>query len=280
MESCLHIVPSTDESNGVWRMATLLSEHNGGRVQTGVRGITAVDEVWVHGMWLPKEWLACGVALLKGKRLVRMTHGSLSPIYLKCQSPLKKKLVSPIERYLLRRADKVVATCEAEAEWIRAYEPKIKEVEVIDARRFFNLEQRSAQDARKADDPLHILYLGRRHPLKGIDFLVEALSRLNGLLRYEFRVVSNAFGEEKEKVWDWCNVLVQPTLSENFGLVVAEALERGKRVITTDGAPAWGDGNTYGGRLIYLKGFRDGTREMRVRLLKDAIEKMYKEALQ
>ncbi len=56
-----------------------------------------------------------------------------------------------------------------------------------------------------------------------------------------FRTESNVFGEEKERVWAWCDVLVLPTLSENFGLVVAEALERGKRVITTDGAPAWGE---------------------------------------
>ena len=85
------------------------------------------------------------------------------------------------------------------------------------------------------------------------------------------KIISNAFGEEKEKVWAWCDVLVLPTLSENFGLVVAEALERGKRVITTDGAPAWGDGNDYGGRLIYLKGYRDGAADDRVRLLKVAM---------
>ena len=105
------------------------------------------------------------------------------------------------------------------------------------------------------------------------------------------RFVSNAFGEEKERVWDWCDVLVLPTLSDNFGLVIAEALERGKRVITTDGAPAWGEGLElgvgrggveregggsdiwcgYGGRLIYLKGYRDGIPELRVSLLKSAI---------
>ena len=74
------------------------------------------------------------------------------------------------------------------------------------------------------------------------------------------------------------------TLSENFGLVIAEALERGKRVITTDGAPAWGENlsrvervdggmwSGYGGRLIYLKGYRDGTDEERVELLKKAID--------
>ena len=88
----------------------------------------------------------------------------------------------------------------------------------------------------------------------------------------EFRTVSNAFGDELEKVWDWCDVLVLPTLSDNFGLVIAEALERGKRVITTDGAPAWGDGNDYGGRLIYLSGYRNGTKEQRIGLLRDVIQ--------
>jgi glycosyltransferase involved in cell wall biosynthesis len=60
-------------------------------------------------------------------------------------------------------------------------------------------------------------------------------------------------------------------LSENFGLVVAEALERGKRVITTDGAPAWDDGNDYGGRLICIKGYRTSNRERRVKQLKAAL---------
>ena len=68
-------------------------------------------------------------------------------------------------------------------------------------------------------------------------------------------------------------MLVLPTLSDNFGLVVAEALERGKRVITTDGAPAWADGNTYGGRLVYLKGYRDGTDKERCWLLMNSIRR-------
>ena len=134
---------------------------------------------------------------------------------------------------------------------------------------------------------LHLLYLGRRHPLKGLSYLEAAVRQLSSVpsslfpVPPQLKVVSNAFGEELEKVWDWCDVLVLPTLSDNFGLVIAEALERGKRVITTDGAPAWspsasaaedkGDGDDYGGRLIYLRGYRDGSPEDRVRLLRDAI---------
>ena len=73
----------------------------------------------------------------------------------------------------------------------------------------------------------------------------------------------------KERAWEWCDVLVLPTLSENFGLVVAEALERGKRVITTDGAPAWRDQPG----VVYVEGFRDGSDESRVRLLAEAIRR-------
>ena len=134
-----------------------------------------------------------------------------------------------------------------------------------------------------------MLYLGRRHPLKGVEYLERALRELGGQKTEdrgqmaedrgqrmdsccELRVVSDAFGEEKEKVWEWCDVLVLPTLSENFGLVVAEALERGKHVITTDGAPAWGGCGDFGGKLKYIEGYRDGAEKERVRLLSRAIE--------
>ena len=94
--------------------------------------------------------------------------------------------------------------------------------------------------------------------------------------------MSNHFGEELEKDWDWCDVLVLPTLSENFGRVIAEALERGKRVLTTDGAPAWAPPEAvqsksevavepWRDRLVYLRGFRDGTDAERVELLKRGI---------
>ena len=94
--------------------------------------------------------------------------------------------------------------------------------------------------------------------------------------KFELRVVTDARGAEKEAAFDWCDVFCLPTLSENFGRVVAEALERGNMVISTDGAPAWGDGNDYGGRLIYLKGYRLASPSTRVRLLKEAIEKICK----
>ena len=274
----LHIVPGLkDCANGMAVVASLLArEHATARVVDLNYGLDVLntcnaDEVWVHGMWLPQEWAVCRKVLCLGKRLVRMTHGSLSPVCLNNQSKWKKRLVSPVEKWILRRSNNIVATCEAEVGWIKEYlGDRYPRIEVMDMRRFFNLPKTESEPLPK-DRPLHLLYLGREHPLKGIEYLKSALANLPNV---ELQVVSNAVGVEKDDAWHWCDCLVLPTLSENFGLVIAEALEHGKRVITTDGAPAWGDGNDYGGRLFYLKGYRDGTNETRVSLLRDAIEQL------
>ena len=329
----LHIVPGVDDrANGMAVVARFLANEQGDAevvdlkdslrtLRLCVSALENTTEVWVHGMWLPKEWQACRRALKSGKRLVRMPHGSVDPVRLHYHG-WKKRLVGPIERWCLRRCNRIVATCEAEKGWIERYlGRRCPPIEVADVKRFFDLSHKE-QEKQEMREELHLLYLGRHHPLKGVEYLEEAVKQLKsnpvnpvnpvqnsstcstrqdssahsaprgplrpfgfaslrqpddfiaGASRLYVKIISSAFGDELEKVWDWCDVLVLPTLSENFGLVIAEALERGKRVITTDGAPAWGDGNDYGGRLVYLKGFRDGTDEARVHLLKDAIEKL------
>ena len=313
----LHVVPGLDNPfNGIAVAAKLIAEEQAAEIVDArgfgkIKDLAKYEEVWVHSCWLPMTLKACRRVVKAKRPLIRMTHANLDPVRLRYHA-WKKWLVGPIERYWLRKADRIVATCEAEKEWIEAYLGKrCPLVEVSDIKRFFKMIKQVRPILSFCEGrSLHLLYLGRRHPLKGVEYLEVAVSELNegsrsreskfnsgignfsnveGLSvhcststsnfdskQIELKIVSNVFGDEKEKVWAWCDVLVLPTLSENFGLVIAEALERGKRVITTDGAPAWGDGNDYDGRLIYLKGYRDGTSEERVQLLKNAILKMIK----
>ena len=299
--------------------------------------VPGIDIVYIHGAWLPVLWKVSKSAKRVGAKLIIRPAGSYDPVRLAYHS-WKKRLVAFFEHRMLRRADVLLATCRAEAGWIGDYVGKrCPKVEITDLKRFFDLEggSRKERKGRKEDlFKLNILYLGRKHPLKGVEFLEAAVAELGGDSRsrgansnsgiddfcreknlsgncststlnsdskqIELRIVSNASGEEKEKVWDWCDVLVLPTLSENFGRVIAEALERGKRVITTDGASVWNPGDRgqelgasdevgegedsstlnfdsnirigYGGRLLYLKGYREGMKEKRVALLKKAIE--------
>ena len=290
----LHICAGWENWNGAANIARLImceQEREGHFVSfrswAGIKNLRAADEVWIHCSWLPCLWWAA----LWGRNIHWMPECSYDPIR-RSYHGWKKTLVGPIERFCLRRASILVATCEAEKRWIRSYlGHRCPPILVTDIKRFFTLVPSETLgqtlnltwDARQTSHrhPLHLLYLGRRHPLKGLEYLESALNTYYNMCSIEFRAVSNAFGEELERIWDWCDVLILPTLSDNFGLVIAEALERGKRVITTDGAPAWspsevaaddkGEDDTYGGRLIYLKGFRAGTKAQRVQLLKDAI---------
>ena len=294
-----HIIPGIDDPTcGIAVAAKQLIE----------RGEGEEGEVWVHSMWTPLVIEASFRTLLTGKKLVRMPHGCTDPEKLRYHWH-KKRWVAPIERWLFRRADRIIATCEEEITWIRAFEPGVKKVELIELspqnwENRLDLFSQSENTRPTCPTRVKLLYVGRLHKLKGVNYLLDAIAQLPKLQSVELRLIGKDEGEGnslkkqssclnldakfegvvsedvKNAAYDWCDVLVLPTLSENFGLVIAEALERGKRVITTDGAPAWGDGNDYGGRLIYLKGFRDGTREERVRLLKDAIESVYKEVLQ
>ena len=368
----LHICAGWQQWNGAANIARMImgeQRREGHDVSSttwaSVAKLRAADEVWIHCGWLPCLWWAAVVCFLtripRAKRVaegdalagVRRRGAECAEKVLKwmpeaCYDPVrlgfhswKKWLAGPIERFCLRRCKTLVATCEAEKGWIQAYLGKrCPPIEVADIKRFFNLNPVDPVNPVKKD--LHLLYLGRRHPLKGLSYLETALSTYYNMWSsdpsfpapttactgnpsleaptatyynkcpIEFRVVSDVFGDELERVWDWCDVLVLPTLSENFGLVIAEALERGKRVITTDGAPAWGENlsrvehvdrvdvsrkerkerkddscvdrveggmwSGYGGRLIYLKGYRDGTPEDRVRLLKSAIENLLSRA--
>ena len=255
-----------------------VQEANGMRVAEELlraNGVIPPDEVWVHGMWTPRVWKECLCALRAGRPLVRMTHGSLSPIYLERQSKWKKRLVSPIERALFARTARVVVTGPWEEEWCRRWGIKCP-IQIVNLKQFFNLPQpprglspqktggQSPQEARGQSPRLKVLYLGRIHPLKGVDVLREAVEGLDVGLRVE----SEVFGEEKERALEWCDVLVLPSMSENFGFVVAEALMHGKRAVATDGAPAWE--NQEG--VAYVRGYRDAPHDEQIRLLREALK--------
>jgi glycosyltransferase involved in cell wall biosynthesis len=110
------------------------------------------------------------------------------------------------------------------------------------------------------------LFLSRLHPLKGLGMLIDAWAKIPHAgwqllvigadeagheaeikARVESRGLTGAvtfggprYGDEKVAVMQAADLFVLPTHSENFGIVVAEALACGVPVITTKGAP-WGE---------------------------------------
>jgi glycosyltransferase involved in cell wall biosynthesis len=109
-----------------------------------------------------------------------------------------------------------------------------------------------------------LLYLGRIHPIKGLDRLLRAWAELQP--RYpQWRLViagkgepehvlevkalatrlnlhrvsfpGPLYGEAKTKAYFDADLFVLPTHSENFGMVVAEALAHGCPAVVSCGAP-------------------------------------------
>lgn len=109
-----------------------------------------------------------------------------------------------------------------------------------------------------------LLFLGRVHPVKGLDLLLDAWARLEprhadwrlkivgpgepahvqavreqaaalGLARVSFE--GPLYGAAKTQAYQQADLFVLPTYSENFGMAVAEALAAGCPVVTTKGAP-------------------------------------------
>ena len=109
-----------------------------------------------------------------------------------------------------------------------------------------------------------VLSLGRIHPKKGLSRLVQAWSKVEaGYPGWRLKIVGPAelghdnelralavalgltrisiedpvYGEAKTIAYQDAAVFVLPTLNENFGLTVSEALAAGTPVISTKGAP-------------------------------------------
>lgn len=128
-----------------------------------------------------------------------------------------------------------------------------------------------------------ILFLSRVHPKKGIEVLIDAFSRVhqefpdwnvvvvgngedsyrralkNKVLNFGLsscvEILSPVFGEAKVKLYQESSVFCLPSYSENFGMVIAEAMSCGVPAITTNGTP-WqllnGEVSTMGASLDML----------------------------
>jgi glycosyltransferase involved in cell wall biosynthesis len=218
-----------------------------------------------HGLWLmPNIYPAW--ARQQGHpdcRLVHSPRGMLGAEALKI-SAWKKKLVWHLwQRAALETADCLHATAASEYEEIRAAGLK-NPVAIIP--NGMDLPDLAAlpRPVRHPDTPRTILSLGRVHPKKALDRLIRAFARLeaenpNWRLRIvgpterghdeELRSLCQSlstrhvsiegpvYGEAKWRVHRDADLFVLPTLNENFGLSVAEALACEVPVISTKGAP-------------------------------------------
>ena len=215
------------------------------------------DVVHVHSNWTFPVWWGSWLALRCRKKLVMSPHGCLDPVRLR-HSGWKKQCVGWLDRWCLQRAHILHATSAMEADWVRGYlrGNGARNIYVVPAGICAPPTCQRVSHAKK-----RIVFLGRLHPLKGIDLLVEAWAKLTPShsgwelviagpdeqgtmekLQHQTGTASivltgPAHGDAKWELLSSADIFVLPSRSENFGIVVGEALACGVPVVATKGAP-------------------------------------------
>jgi glycosyltransferase involved in cell wall biosynthesis len=191
--------------------------------------------------------------------------GMLAPWSLS-QKRLKKRIAfSVYQRRMLNRAQVLHATAELD---IRNF--RLLKLKTPIALMTHGVEVPTELPARSEPDPTHLyrstrtaLFLSRLHPGKGVLDLVRVWARLrpegwrvviagpdednhkaeieaaiaDAKLESIFSFTGHVSHEKKAQLFVDADLFILPTYSENFGMVVPEALAHGLPVITTTGAP-------------------------------------------
>jgi glycosyltransferase involved in cell wall biosynthesis len=211
-----------------------------------------------HGLW---RFINISPVLLKKDNskpmMVVSPHGALSEEAL-IVSKLKKRLLWSIQQFALKQADCFHATSMKEYHEIRRLGFKQPVAIIPPGISIPQLEQQQHSDRKKA------LYLGRIHPIKGIDNLLIAWKNLQSTnqnwdlhivgpdqsqyakylkrMKKDLKLSSvyfegEVFGEDKNIWFQKSDLFILPSHSENFGIAVAESLSNATPVIVTNKTP-------------------------------------------
>jgi len=236
-------------------------------MKAGIRRLVGdADIIHGNGMWEYTNWCTGSEAIRQNKPYIISFHGSI--MYFQKNWGLRHKIFWKClgGRYV-RNAACLHACTEEELSSIRSARLS-NPVAVVPN----GVEIWSALSREKANELIpefagkkSLLFLSRIHPRKGIFDLVNAwcllenlpehwqlliagpgqpehVAELRRLIKSQKRdsrvlYLGPLFNERRIAAYQSCDVFVCPSYSENFGVVVGEALVNGRPVIATHGVP-------------------------------------------
>lgn len=219
------------------------------------------DVVHENCCWMPGSAFTQKWARNLGYKVVLTPHGMLEPWILKRHYWTKKvPALLLYQKAAVTWADIIHATAESEKENLLklGYNDHITVIaNGIDVE---SIKMKTSWKCNK-----ELLFLSRVHIKKGINFLIEAVAQLKEQMQgYIVHIAGEGddayieelkqltvrlaipelisfeggvYGKRKWELFRQADLFILPTHSENFGIVVAEALASGTPVVTTMGTP-------------------------------------------
>lgn len=218
-----------------------------------------IDIVHNHSLWMMANIYPGWVKRKFNVPLIVAPRGTLSSIAFESGSIVKKLIWPLLQKPSVEAANCLHATAESEYLDIRRLGFK-QPVAIIP--NGVDIPELPAKGEHK--EVKRLLFLGRIHPIKGLDMLLQAWQVIQSkFLDWELKIVGTdnygyldtlkkmsidlrlervefaeaVYGDEKWREYCAADLYVLPTYSENFGMSVAEALASSTPVITTKGAP-------------------------------------------
>lgn len=226
--------------------------------------IVKTEKVYIVSFFSFHSLLTFILATIIGKPIIISPRGELDPAAFQYKIAKKKIYLKLFKTLFLRDNLIFHATSDLEKKFIQNKFDKIIKVVVVP-----NLaSKKSKYPIKKTIDfkkGLKIGFLGRLHPKKNLENLITGFllfdkskeKRNNSLILagrpdhpgYEqtlltlkksnknIKFIGHVEGSTKEDFWKSLDILCMPSLNENFGNVVIEALARGIPVLTSHGTP-------------------------------------------
>ncbi len=217
----------------------------------------SVDLIHLQHIWTPYISIMAKAVRKANIPYFITPRGMLEP-WIMNRNPWKKKLAMALyQNKDIKQANILHATCEEEKQHIQELGYTNKIVVIPNG-----LDLTQVPEAKTEYGSKKIVFLSRIHPKKGIELLLDAwknmdtqgwlleiagngepsyIEQINNLIIKDnikgVQLVGAKYGDEKWAFLKSANLFILPTYSENFGIVVAEALSIGLPVITTTGTP-------------------------------------------
>ncbi|MDA9774807.1 glycosyltransferase [Algibacter sp.] len=236
------------------------------RFKNTLQKYSDMDIIHTNGLWQYPSHRSAVFSFKNKIPFVFSTHGMLNPEAMKNSAFIKNIAMRIFQKKDLQRAKVIHATCKQEMAFIRAL-GFTNPIAIIPNAIDIKIPSKKTDKSIKKKQ---VGFIGRFDPIKNLEILFEAWSKsgknnpewelvligdgdniykksliqlANKLEIKNIRFTGFLSGEEKEIALQNLNYLVLPSKSENFGMVVSEALIREVPVIASKGTP-WEELNT------------------------------------